>query len=366
MVRPELLKPSASRRGAAAVELAVSLMLFVPVLLYSIYAGEAFLAATRAQEAELTAAWDVTAYLGHDYATRARAGDSLDPDRALEVRRQVASVTGPRVMKGLPALDSFLREGVAPPRRRMVVSEQELVDVRCEPVDARDYRDGALLTFEGMSSGVRAYLHRGGYTACRARVRFRSPFMPGGLREGFHAKVDLVPAALREGFWVCGMGRSLQGCGPAGVGSADTEDPGFVVLMDDWALEDARESPVSTASLARNQKYANVGERMYLHTPTELGDGSVREVALGTEQIREVLLFLLDDARDFGDTTQFKFGFRNPSSQVQTFEQDPEGEPHPGHLTPWDDGEPGFAGGSDVRRSPHHYLGHPDADFNQP
>ena len=42
-------------RGAATVELALSLVLLVPVLLYAIYAGEERLAGTRAQEAEITA-----------------------------------------------------------------------------------------------------------------------------------------------------------------------------------------------------------------------------------------------------------------------------------------------------------------------
>ncbi|MCP3057896.1 pilus assembly protein [Myxococcus sp. K38C18041901] len=343
-------------RGAATVELALAMLVLVPVLLYALYAGEAFIASTRAQEAEMMATWNLTAHLGHDYAVGYTGADKADDDGAFGLQRQVTSVTGPRVMKALAGMDSFGRAGSSPAKRRMVVAEQELTDVRCEPVDVRAYAQGRLLTFDGVGAKVRAYLHRGSYMACRAQVEVQSSFLPASL-----------PQAVRGGMSVCGMGRSLSGCRP-GQKAPGARDPGFMVLTDDWALEDARESPVTTAEHARNRKYANVGEAVYMNTPTRLHPKDVlTDKAIGTQQVREAMLFLLDTPKDFGNTSEFRFGFLNPSKQMQRFDVDRPGREEMGHLTPWDDDDHrDIAPGSEANRSPHNYLGHEDANYNRP
>lgn len=344
-------------RGAATVELAVSLLLLVPVLLYAIYAGEAFLAATRAQEAEITAGWDMTGYLMHDYRNGYSGGGQ---DRQLAVTRAVPL----RVGAELAGMDSFRRtDDGAAAWRRMLLTEQRLADLRCELFDARNINDDQLLTFAAMPDGVMEYLHRGSYVSCRARVAFTSPYMPRRLRDGYTSKEDLLRQDIANGFSVCGLGQSLQGCGLS-------PSRGFMVLTDDWALEDSRESPVANRENAVNQRYANVGNAIYQRAPEPFQDPEAGkwEGGIGGQQVREVLDFLLDTERDVADTSDFKFGFRNPSSEYQAFEADSRAEMRRAHLTPWDDGEGDFAAGSDVAsdRHPRNYLGHPRADYNAP
>jgi hypothetical protein len=350
---PSRSRSSRRARGAATVELALSLMLLVPVLLYSIYSGEAFLAATRAQEAEISAGWDMTAYRMHDYITGYRGGPRAEyGDGASDTQRQVAAAVPPRVAQELGGMDSYRRNNSAPAERNLLLSQQRLQGLTCQPFNVQGIYP--LLTFEGIPNGVREYLHRGSYMACRARVNFRSPYMPQTMRDGFHSQVDLIHTSLRDGFTMCGLGRSLRGCEPGG---------GFLVLTDDWGLEDAMESPVAHWWYANNWGYANVGNSIYHRAPEPVVDGHGFEGGEGGKQVRFAMDFLLDTKKDYGQTSDFKFGFLNPSRKMQHFRVEGGGMDE-GHLTPWDDGEGGFLGGEQVERSRRHYLGHPDENYN--
>ncbi|NMO14184.1 hypothetical protein HPC49_19345 [Pyxidicoccus fallax] len=345
-------------RGAATVEFAVSLLVLIPVLLYAIYAGELFLAGTRAQEAEITAGWDLTAYRMHDYL----GGDTGGPggegeDSGAATRRRVIQTVPPRLEQELKGLDSYHRNASTREGRRMLLSEQSLRRLGCQPFNVEGGDRYPLRTFEGIPNGVRHYLHRGSYMACRAEVGFRSPYMPGTMREGFMSRVDLLPERLRNGFTMCGVGRSLRGCDGAG----------FLILTDDWGLEDSRESRVAAREEEKNERYYRVGNSVYHRSPEPVEDpeqGGLLEGGWGARQVRTTMDFLLDTRKDYGLTSDFKFGFTNPSSEATRFPVD-EGMDR-GHLTPWDDGEGTFLGGEEVNRDAHHFLGHPDEDFNQP
>ncbi|MFP2908710.1 hypothetical protein ACLESD_27405 [Pyxidicoccus sp. 3LFB2] len=347
-------RSSRRARGAATVELALSLLILIPVVLYAIYAGELFLAATRAQEAEITAGWDMTAYRMHDYEFGYRRDGPYVSDTAADTQRAVAEAVPRRVRADLGRMDSFQRANTETGGRRFLLTEQRLEQLGCEPFNVQQHYP--LLTFEGLPNGVREYLHRGSYMACRARVRFTSPYMPQRLREGTTSQVDLLHERLRNdgrGFTLCGLGGSLRGC---------DEDRGFIVLTDDWGLEDATESPVTTWWLADNFKYANVGSSVYHRAPEPVVDGHGFEGGTGAKAVRFTMDFLLDNARDYAYTSDFKFGFRNPSSEMQTFEVE-GGAMDRAHLTPWDDDDMGFLGSQQVRRDRRHYLGHSEADY---
>ncbi len=348
------LRSSRRARGAATVELALSLLMLIPVVLYAIYAGELFLAATRAQEAEITAGWDMTAYRMHDYEFGYRRQGEYSPDTAVDTQRAVAEAVPRRVRRELGRMDSFQRGNTATGGRRFLLTEQRLEALTCQPFNAQSHQP--LLTFEGIPNGVREYLHRGSYMACRAQVRFTSPYMPQRLREGTASQVDLLHERLRNdgrGFTLCGLGGSLRGC---------DGDRGFIVLTDDWGLEDATESPVTTWWLAENFKYANVGSSIYHRAPEPVVDGHGFEGGTGAKQVRFTMDFLLGNARDYAYTSDFKFGFRNPSSEMQTFEVE-GGAMDRAHLTPWDDDDTGFLGSQRVSRDRRNYLGHPRDDY---
>jgi hypothetical protein len=343
------------------VELAVSATLIVSALLIAIYAGEAFFAASRAQEAEISAGWDMTAYRLHDFdnAVDYEGGENSPYNR-------VSRLVSRRVAGELSGMDSYARPGVRE-GRRFVLSEQRLAGLQCAPMDARDLNDvgvgNALLTFDGLPLSADEFLHRGGYVACRAQVNFTSPYMPRDYRDGHGDRVDLLAERLRNGFNVCGLGKSLRGCDGA-------HTAGFVVLTNDWALEDARPSAVGKNEDG-NGKYYRVGRSIYNVDPVYDSKGE-KEGGIGGQQIREALTFLLDEQdTEYGDTSHFKFGFREYASQLQDIDVDARGGQREAHLTPWDDGESSIFTNSSRNvsqnyRSRHFYLGHPDEDFNQP
>jgi hypothetical protein len=338
-------------RGASTVEVALSLLLLVPLFLYIVYAGESFLAATRAQEAEISASWDVTAYRLHDYVDGQDYESSPgNPSRYTDV----TDVAARRVRRELRTLDSFSDPTRPGTGKRFLISQQRLEGLECVPFDARTVANGALLTFDGVPVTARRYLHRGGYVVCRAKVNFSPQFIPRTQPEGSRSKLDFVTDVLQNGFTLCGSGSTLMGCEGA-------ETAGIVVLTNDWALEDGRENPVGTRA---NRRYFNVGNAIYGLEP-EKG-----EAGTGGQQVREALQFLMDENdADYGDTSTFKFGFYNPMRQTHRYPANNHGGQEEAHLSPWDDGEGDFASGSSVysdHRDRDNYLGHPKEDFNRP
>ena len=74
------MKPSQKpQRGASTVEFALSMLIFIPLALYAAYAGEVFQAGFRAQEAESSAGWDLTAYKMNNYS-KPFTGDDMEDD----------------------------------------------------------------------------------------------------------------------------------------------------------------------------------------------------------------------------------------------------------------------------------------------
>jgi hypothetical protein len=357
------MTPSRSRkrlrreRGASTVEVALSMLLLIPTALYGIYAGEVFLAGTRAQEAEISAAWDVTAYLLHDYdnAQDYESGPNGEPSHYVSVTQNVAN----RVEAELSGLDSYRGSGNG---QQQVISQQRLRNVDCRPMDARYVLDGALLTFQAIPYQSRDFLHRGGYVACSARVSFLPQLMPRDMRVGYTSKEDLLAEQLAEGFTLCGSGKSLWGCeGERMLGLTREHEPGIIVLTNDWGLEDGRDNPVGTQA---NQKYYNVGEKIYKvkmwNDPTELAGG------IGSQQVREAMKFMLDEAdADWGQTSVFKLAYSNDMSKQVSYPANNHNGVEHAHMNPWDDGEGSYTSTRNVHnsRNQNHYLGHRNPNF---
>ena len=338
------------QRGASTVEVALSMILLVPVVLYSIYVGEAFILGARAQEAEISASWDVTAYLLHDFKNG--YDFETDPEGGPSLYRDVASSVASRVKSRMAGLNSFTELGNG---QRLVVSQQSLQRVTCEPRDARGLLGDSLLTFQATPVGTREFLHRGGYVNCQAEVGFVPLFMPRDLRSGFTSKTDLLSGSLANGFTMCGSGDTLRGC--------SGRYAGVMVLTNDWGLEDGKRNKVGEQN---NERYFNVGEKVYnakyWRDPSDIAGG------IGTQQIKESLGLLLDDPQDYGQTSKFKLGYYNPVDTVHQFPANDHGTTDgKAHLSGWDDREGTFDGTKNVHeggtRSRHNYLGHPDARF---
>lgn len=336
-------------RGASTVEVALSMLLLIPTALYGIYAGEAFLAGTRAQEAEISASWDVTAYLLHDFENGQdyESGPEGDPSLYQSVTRDAAN----RVQAELAGLDSYRGAGNG---QQQVISQQKLDKVDCKPMDARYVLDGALLTFQAIPYQSREFLHRGGYISCSAQMSFLPQLMPRDMRVGYTSKVDLLADSLAGGFTICGSGSSLWGCEGEHV-------PGIVVLTNDWGLENGSSNPVGSHA---NQKYYNVGEKVYKvkmwGDPTELAGG------IGSQQVREAMKFMLDEPdADWGQTSVFKLAFFNDMNHMNQYPANNHNGVEHAHVNPWDDGEGPYTNTQNVHnsRNRQHYLGHRNPNF---
>ncbi|MFL5347667.1 MAG: TadE/TadG family type IV pilus assembly protein [Hyalangium sp.] len=337
-------------RGASTVEVALSMILLIPTALYSIYVGEAFILGARAQEAEIAASWDITAYRLHDFING--FDFEADPEGGPSLYRDISSRAANRVRRQMAGLNSFYGTGNG---QHLVVSQQSLERVECAPRDARGLLGDSLLTFQATPVGTREYLHRGGYINCQAEVRFTPLYMPRDLRQGLHSKEDLLSNGLAAGFTLCGSGDTLRGC--------SGKYSGVMVLTNDWGLEDGTRSRVGQND---NQKYFNVGEKVY--EAKYWADSSDIAGGIGTQQIKESLQFLLDeDNKDYGDTSKFKFGFYNPMSTVHQYPANDHSNPKDSaHLSGWNDREGPFDGTQNVHsgsRSNHNYLGHTNPRF---
>ncbi len=328
------------------------MILLIPTALYSIYVGEAFMAAAKAQEAEISAAWDITGYLLHDYINAQDYESGPNGERSLY--QDVTYQAELRMRQHLDRLDSYRYDDGGSGGQRLVVSRQQLTNVSCGPMDARGEFNGALLTFEGTAFGTRQYLHRGGYVRCSARVGFDPQFIPRTLREPYSSKVDLLRGSFAAAFEICGSGNSLRGC--------DGDRPGVLVLTNDWGLDSARENPVGSRT---NVKYFNVGESVF--NAIDPADPDDIQGGVGSDQVKEALqLFLDENGQDYGDTSKFKFGFYNPMDQEYDYPSNNHDGTSTVHMNPWDDGEGPYTSTRNVydnARHPTNYLGHETATF---
>jgi hypothetical protein len=349
MMPPRSVQPLRRQRGASTVEVALSMVLLIPTALYAIYAGEAFLAGTRAQEAEISASWDVTGYLLHDFINGEdyESGPGGDPSLYEDITNAVQN----RVKSELSGMDSYRGSGSG---QQQVISRQSIESVDCKPMDARPILNKALLTFQAIPYQSREFLHRGGYVVCNAKVRFSPQLMPRGMRVGYTSKKDLLSDELASGFTICGSGNSLWGCEAEHV-------PGIIVLTNDWGLEDGSSNDVGTKD---NQKYFNVGEKIYKvkmwGDPTEVAGG------IGTQQVREAMKFMLDeDNADWGQTSVFKLAYFNDMSRTNAYPANNHNGTAHAHINPWDDDEGPYPSTQNVHNSRNrtHYLGHRNPNF---
>jgi hypothetical protein len=224
------------------VEFAVAILLLVPVAIYAIYAGELFAVGMKAQEAEMLGAWNVTGHVLHDLenGSQLARNDRFATATSLEAARSRTQ---------LADLDSF-QNGVRP-LQHLVRGQVEAVDCRRNdglPPEAR-FRSIPRQP-PPVPAGFRSYQEHGsrpwandflvptGFVRCTARARAVSAV--GEIRH--HEEFSRTGYTLLEAFsniTMCGSGPTLNGCGARG---------GIVVLMDDWAVDDGRSSPVTASN----------------------------------------------------------------------------------------------------------------------
>jgi hypothetical protein len=331
--------------GGAVVEFALSTILLVPMALYSIYVGEAFIAGAKAQEIEISAAHDISAFLLHDYTGGGFRGlytNAIDnsADRALSDLRDFDSFR--RGSGGLEMVTSRARFSALPE------------GMECQL--RTDLDSGAFRRIPGVP--YPSALHREGFVNCKAQVTVQNFFIAKKGYAEFHpGGPDLMPTSIAT-LKICGIGEDLRGCKG---GSGRPGSRGFWLLTDDWGLEDSRPNPVGTQD---NNKYYFVGKQAY----GSLGQGSTMIVA----GIAALGIFPPPLLGDQAKTSTFKMGYLKNIREARNISPQDRGERR-AHLSPLEEDRKAFPYTDSTlevsnvmytERRRGHYLGKQDPQWN--
>ncbi|MGI5864422.1 MAG: hypothetical protein ACOX6T_20545 [Myxococcales bacterium] len=337
-----------SEEGAAVAEFGLSTLLLVPLALYSMYVGEAFTMAIKAQEAEITAAWDTTAYRLHSFPNGGHEG----------LYAQAMSRSAASTLRALADFDSFSPQGgsdwVGP------VTSAQLTDLACE-LEARAPDKLVTHSFAAggntkASNGTTGPLHNDGVVRCRASIRLVNHFIPERAHQEFFAS-ELFPRSIRD-LRICGLGPSVSGCGTGA-------NRGLALLTDDWALDDSRANPVGTS---RNEAYYRIGERIFRQIPEH-----DRAYEKGANAIKNAMEVLTGTRVDLGETETFKMGYLDRVSSVRSWEHEADSEdrgPRKAHMSAYGNIGDSWSEYGDVfadyysRRRNNNYMGMADPHWN--
>ncbi|MBL8951787.1 MAG: hypothetical protein JNK82_13475 [Myxococcaceae bacterium] len=367
------------RRGASTVELALGLLLIVPCVLYGVHAGELFIVGAKAQEAEIQAAWDVTAYRYHDYET---ANGAAVPSNVQARYDAVATAVSTNIDAELADLNSYATSG----RRGVtLVAGRAEFQGRAVTCERRDLRPGGylerdhVLPFSSFDFGTnpwwptrapeqeqafRGTLTREHLITCRSRLRHTTLWVPTTWMQDFsNERLNPLVAPMVFG----GLGSSLNG-----TRSGSQPSLGMAMLTDDWAVEDenrvSRDEVAMKVGFSSNPKFYRAAERVH----------EALSVYFGDEQLNEDMTMLLGhrfmhgEERDNGEIDAFRLALDTAYTRLTNLQLESPLDPNDGnlpwHLLPHRDGEKSHPSLDVVfsTRQSRSYLGHPNASFNRP
>jgi len=315
--------------GAAAVELALLTMLIVPMVVYTVYVGEAFITGIKAQEAEISAGWEITAFRLHAYNGGSSASNLLSG---------AANDAATRVKNNLIDFNSF-QNGGSTTGAKGVWGDSTLQELNCAPRTSLTGFAGRFAT---------DYLHSDGWVGCQAKVQFENKRAPVQAHGEFFGN-KIIQDSFKQ-MVMCGSGRTLKGC--------DSTNRGFVVFTDDWGLENPAQERVGDYGNG-NPHYYNVGAAIY-------------DFGTMLPQAQLVATFLaMVGAAEQGETSRFKMGYMRTIRDRRNVPSD--GSAMRLHLSPQHENPSGANTQSrDLsetvyanQRTRDHYLGEPDENWNK-
>jgi hypothetical protein len=380
-------------RGAATTEFALAMLLIIPCVLYGVYAGELFVVGAKAQEAEISAAYDMTGYRYHDYQSPAAALSSTVPSRYDSVATGVSadvdadlkdlnsfSATGRTGVTLVAGKAQFTGSAVTCTKRPLATAGGGggyLKASEVMPFDTLDFPVDPNFSAAGPAANdVRATLTRDWIITCSSRLKHTSQWIPHYWNQEMTSHNDALTPVSAGGVNFGGLGDSLNGLSTNGSPSF-----GMAMLTDDWAVEQpnvvaADEIALKDTGGSNGPMYRVVDRLHNMFWP-----------GLGNQQLDEDLTFLIGHAFPFGESTSTgqvdalrlaldtRFN-RLTNLQLETgipcrypnLNGSGECGNKPWYLLPHQDAEKSYAALDAVAavRSSGHYLGHPNASFNQP
>jgi hypothetical protein len=330
------------------VEFALAMLVFIPVVYYSMYIGDGFIAGFKAQEAEISATWDTTAYRLHNFESGGGTKGLYD---------QAESSASARIQGDLQGLDSYAKVKVAG-AGFSVSGGQLMPGVTCERKKIAGAGDGVFSTLGEMPEPTALKMfHVPSYMQCTAQTRVENRFMPQTYLQGsLEGGEPFLPPSMAR-IDMCGLGSTPNGC---------SATRGMIVLTDDWGLENGAEQDVSMhqdgSDKIQNPRYFSAAREVFL------AEGK----AMADEQVKEVMQFMLGKDLTTHESSNFRMAYLTPISQFRSMSSGISSLPDRAYLTPWRDGESGagatFESGQAGynSRTNGNYLGHGDSKYNQP
>ncbi len=235
-------------RGTALVEFMISLLVLVPVLLYSIFLQDALYARLKAQEAVAAAAWDFTGHLLHNYDNY---NHPLMFNKAkADVEKNIKKVYG-----ALDAWDERMGGG-ASGWLTGAGARAQLSSIRCEQASA-----GSLDVGQAAAEGTK--LHEGGLIQCQTQARIENFYLDQKTEQGEILQGDSIwPSDLLGSISVCGIGTpASKSCG---ISSS------FTIFTDDWGLgQDGSSDPSkSWPDQDQNKHFSALSKAIHDTTPS--------------------------------------------------------------------------------------------------
>jgi len=269
-------------QGGATVEFAILTMVLVPLAIYVIYSGEAITYGIKAAEAEISAGWEATAYRVHDYAGSGNRQGLLE---------QAANTSATRVQERIKGFDSYKGTGSGWHGVFGGATMGANGPLGCAPRDQGDKFGPS----EGPTGFGVEHLKSDGWIGCTTEVKFVNEHAVRNAHSEFFGTTVLIIGDSIKNLTMGGLGTNFRGC----VDRACPRDGkrGFLVLTDDYGLEDPQE--VKVGSDGDNKKYYKVGNAMW-NKQGQAGDVTAAPVTMALLQMG-----------DKGNTGTFKMGYRS-------------------------------------------------------
>jgi hypothetical protein len=237
-------------RGAAVVETALGVLVFISMLMFGIAFGEVGFLSMKVHEAATAALWDTTARKLHEHAT-----DFRPRDKAIDQ-------AGPRATRRYAGFDG--REAKEGQRDAL-----EQVFVRAHDLDVRCRADRVLRT---SLSGRPAFPGGEGGMQCTARAELSWVRLPlHFLDQGDGAFFERAHVEHTAAIPICALGRA----------SAGRCRGRFSLLLDDWGLSGEEETRDCKLKGCKNDAYRDLVEGLYDRVSPEGGRESARAFAQG-------------------------------------------------------------------------------------
>ncbi|RKH48825.1 hypothetical protein [Corallococcus llansteffanensis] len=292
-----LTPPRRALRGAASVEMALSMIALIPIFMYALFLDDLLRYSLDAQEAAVTTVWDFTT---QDYTKGLKPGggggtgpqggaSNVQHNARLTYCDHESGIDRPDVMSGSNYADCEDTDHHLAVVAHVCWMNSNAKQVTCE---APEQGAGEL---SGLAQDYQGEFTNGGLIKCSARAVVENYLLPEEFLPEFSDGVKLTKKNWKqEGV------ENVHDNAQAGVGGADgnayfLKEQKMAILTDTWALtEDADISPSdSSGEMYDRVKFAYEGPNSYSMVSTEMD--SFRD-KLTEELMDDMMLMAFEDS----------------------------------------------------------------------